>query len=388
MFSSIVKKVSVGFLLATLLCSANLTVFAEEDETESAEVEQENNPAERVRIIRNLGQFFGTFFDLDNSFRFYADDIFIKNQCVRREVLALSTAKTEISDYLLDNYTTITAADLTIQKNLYKSITIEMIFLRNIDELRNKDDKVFDLNDQRITTFRRVFSEKVPKDYQADADFIFESLLEKYTPKLEEFSNCENSWTKVVRSAQNIRTQAQGLSETSQALKEAFTDFGEEVLATPGEFWQNSTENIANSVLSSLRETGANFNRAVDDFTEEFDVFTMNRGDLAEIRLSEQARLLGSGGSLGQSILSAQNLSSISGSVADSVSSRIDREAYVVEQARLEVVNYFSDTANILFMQKLVDANANLIELNVNLSAEDQGLNSLVEQVGNLQCNA
>lgn len=380
-----IKKTFIYILLVVFLFQLfplQNVAYSNEDSAENVKSEEE-----RVRVFRNLGQFFATFFDPDAIFRFTADDIFIRNQCLRRDVFALQTLKNQISDNLIENYTTITESELEIQKLLYATYTAELVFLRNLDLLKNDDDE-FEVTPDRVSRLRNRVLNRSPNRSRLIVEESFDFWIETYSPRLIQYQTCENSWTRVVRRTENIVEQAQRISEESRNLKDAIVGLGEEVVNTPGALGRNSYSTVRDSVVTSFQETRDNFRSGINDFREELNVFKLDtRDQLDEFRETQQA-LLGSGQDLGQILLQNSSLVALPGAVSQMVSERQSRDEFLRSQIEQSITAEFSDTSVLIFIQDLIDVNDHLVGINSLLTKENDGVITLANRINERQCSA
>lgn len=359
------------------------TVNAQEAPTQT----NENDAEERVKILRNLGAFFSTFFSTGNSFQFFADDIFIKNQCQRRDITALQSAKTGISDYMLDNYTTITLEELEIQKTLYASLATEVVFLRNLDMLQDPETKLFTPTSQQLAEHKELVFDRSNETIQEGFNDLYPFLLDRYRAKFEDYENCENIWTGVVRKSEAVVKNAREIAEAARNFKDQFLDLGQTFLSTPEMFAVNSTQAVRNSFVNSYQNTVAGFREDVDMFADEFRVFSEFRNDIIEQRIREQERIVGTAQSLGQSIVSSNSLTEIPSIISDSVANSQARSDFVTQQAQFSVVGTFTDTGNLIFIQKMIDANNELVTANNLLTQDQVGVVDLLRKIGKTQCS-
>lgn len=376
----IIKKIIVSLLILLLLPVNSITnvVYAETIE---------NTDEERVRIFRNLAQFFATFFDPDGLFRFTADDIFIKNQCLRRDVFALQAAKNQVSDYLIENYTTITESELETMKLLYATYTSELFFLRNLDLLKN-DKNEFEVTDERVSRLRNRVLDRSPARNSIIVNENFNNWMNSYSPRFQQYENCDNSWSSVIRRAEAIKQRAQDIKESSQNLKDAIVGVGQEAWATPTALARNSYRTIRESVTTSYSETRSNFRSTINDFREELEVFKLDtRQRIAQLS-EDQAVLIGRGQDLGQVLLENTSLVALPSSIAQMTADQETRITLLKSQVEQAIATDFSSGSTLIFLPDLIDTNNDLIMTNRVLTRDNTGVIPLAKRVTERQCSA
>lgn len=381
----IVKKISVLILvlLLTLQPIATSTVYADEPVGE----EQLNSEEDRVRIFRNLGQFFATFFDPDGLFRFTSDDIFIKNQCLRRDVFALQALKNQISDDLIENYTTITESQLEIQKLLYATYTSELIFLRNLDLLKN-DNGEFEVTDTRVSDLRNRVLSKSPNRNSLIVEDTFNFWMQTYQPRFQQYQTCDNSWTRVNRRVDNIIEQSEQIAIQSSELADALVGLGTEIYRTPVAFGRNSYRNIRESVATSYHESRGNFQTGINDFREELQVFRLDIRQRTDQVIESQAGFLGSGQDLGQVLLENTSLTALPGAISRMTTDQETRLNFLRSQIEQSLDADFRDASALIFLPNLIDTQDALIGVNAVLTKDNDGVITLANRINERQCSA
>ncbi len=387
-FHKIIATILLIILVTLAPIQFSAPVFAESEPQAELQAEtNENDPQQRVNILRNLGGFFSTFFSTGNSFQFFADDLFIQNQCQRRDITALQSAKTSVSDFMLDNYTTITLQQLEIQKTLYASLSTEVVFLRNLDMLQDPETKKFTPTSQQLADHRELVFDRSNELIQQDFDQLYPFLLDKYRTTFEEYENCENIWSGVVRKSEAVVKNARDLAEASKNFKDQFLGLGQTFINTPEFFAVNTAQTVRNSAVNSFQETADAFLEDVDMFADEFRVFSEFRNDIIERRIQEQQRIVGTAQSLGQSIISSNSLTDIPAIISDSVANGQARSNFINEQAQFSVIGTFTDTGNLIFIQKMIQANNELSTANDLLTQDQVGIVDLLKKIGKTQCS-
>jgi hypothetical protein len=384
------KIISLVVLWLLVITSPNLLMAAnpaesEADTEESCARSTEDQPERNVRKLKNISVFFATMFDLDNSFMFLKDDMFSGNQCLRADLLGLHRAKDQVSDYILDNYRTLTEAELEVQKQLYAQLNGELIFLRNTNQLLNEEKTEYDLSEDSVNAFKRVVEKKIPDSFATSLPLYFNIWMQNYTESFTRYLECPNSWQVVVDRVESIKTIADGVSNSGQAFSEAFTGLGETIADTPGAFWDNSIDTIGSSLLDSYNATRANFNTAIEDINQEFDQLKNDRREFIEsYREINQLRFEDlSGGRV-----AGTGLIDISQSTLDSINRANQNAVTASTSTQIMVESVFNDTSNILILDNLIDLNANLEAINQTFTADGTGLHTLTEEVSTLQCRA
>jgi hypothetical protein len=272
---------------------------------------------------------------------------------------------------------------------MYTTFTGELYFLRNINTLRNPETNQFDLTPDRIQDLKQIVLSRMPDKHSAAVNTLLPDWLNRYEDRLIEYATCENSWTGVVKKVDSIIESAEEVAKVSQALGDSFMDLGETILNTPELFYLNTRNNLAYSVLGSYYEMRDMFAEDLDAIREEGEVFANARDLLVSSRLTEQSRLLGTGQTLGQSFLNNNSsLQNLIDATANTIDFAAAREDYLRDLAMQSTINYFADNSNLLFMQYLVDANAEIIVTNGLLTQDDEGLIDLAKRVGAKQCSA
>lgn len=372
----------IHLLLLVSLILLPLQVMAEETEPEP-------DPGEKVKILKNIGQLFRSFVNLDTTFNFMSDDIFIKNQCLRRDIMALHAMKTQISDNLISNYATITQNELAIQSDMYTAFTGELYYLRNLNLLRNPETNIFEPTPNRIQSLKQRVLEKMPDRHANAVTILFPDWVDRYEDKLEEYAFCRNSWTAVVEKVDSIVESAEEIVTQSKAFGESFMELGETIANTPELFYLNTRNNLEYSILGSYYETRDLFLEDIEAIREETEIFTNGREERLALTLAEQQRLLGVGQTLGQAFLgSDSSLQGLINAASSSFDANRARDEYLADLVTQSTLNYFHDNANLSFMQYLADSNIEIISINALLSTEDTGLDALVKKVESNQCSA
>ncbi len=395
MHSKIIKLSLTLLLGFTLIVNDAIVVFAAnpvEGVVDSAQGiadsvadNLEAQPENINRKLKNLGAFFVTMFDVDNSFNFLKDDMFAGNQCVRVELLALHRAKDEVSDYILDNFRTLTDEELDLQKQLYSEINAELIFVRNLKKLLNEDKTEYDTSPDSVANLKKIVEKKVPKSFKPSIPLFFEVWLQNYQEKFPTYLDCPNSWKVVVDRVDSIIATAEQVSQSASNFSAAFEGLGETIAATPGAFLNNSIDTIGSSFLESYNATRANFNSAIGKINTEFQRLETDRQEFIEAYQEiNQARfedLNGVNGTSGGLInISQSTLNTIN------LASRNQVTSSSSTQTMLESV--FNDSSNVLILDNLIDLNANLEAINQTFVVDGVGLHTLTEEVPKLQCQS
>lgn len=346
------------------------------------------NQEQRIDVLNNLAGFFGTFFDLDNSFRFISDDIFIRNECIRRDVFALHTAKTQVSDYMIDNYLTIKEGELDTYQKLYQSYSSELVFLRNLEMLIDPETKLYVLSNATESALKKRVIEDSPSGFGSSIEVLFPEWINSYSLKFNEYETCKNALTKISEQIKSIKKSAAKVSKSGTDFSNSFNKLRSTIYDTPSQFLNNAENNLSYSVLNSFDSTAKNFQSAWGKTSKAFNVFSNFPKTLIESSLEENKRILGTSNNLGQIISTETDLTKLPRIISDGVNNNEARKQYILDQTETAVKSRFTDTANLLFMQHLIEANANLKDANDTLTKEGVGVLNLTKRVGDKQCNA
>jgi hypothetical protein len=332
----------------------------------------QTSPSEK---IRGVGNFFTSFFDLDNSVN-YLRDTFVQNQCRKRDLFAIHAQKDAIADAMLDNYKTLSDSNIDDLKKEYSVLTGELTYVRNIGQKSQQELLAIVISKirPRISNYKKDITAAIPE------------WNEKYDSRAKEYLECRNSWQEVKDQVENIKANSREIGENWSSFKEQFNKTGQELLDTPGNTYEN-VSGAVESIPDSFNQTIENFrdekNRIIDDLSrEEIDPTAAFKNVVNEelSRIDRQQNLA-------EILEREQSLTVIPGILRQQQEQfNLDQEA-ALDYAETRLEQSYSDGAAYVLWNDILQLNYNIKQSNELMSNEQDGLINSIQAFGSRQCS-
>lgn len=330
--------------------------------------------ADSTNRLRNINSFLATFIDPDNSANYLADSL-QTNQCKKRDLFALHDQKDALGSLMLDEFRTLTNAELDEIKEQYALVDSELIFVRNAD-----------LEDEELLILVRNSAQS---DYRSQVAEEFEFWLEKYADQLGpqgEYNTCRSSWYVVVEKWRSLSENIQDIRNEWTALRDQFNQTASEMLNTPGNLYNNTRDTIREGIDSSIQETRDNFNQAVDDIRDGLAQDSLDEEGAYLRAVDEDLSSLGDPENLATVLETEDNLTEIPSLLRQLDVEQEQNKAIAIESAVIEVNTGFTDAVSVVLWDEVLKMNETLQASNKLLETEQSGAVDLAKSIADLQC--
>lgn len=343
----------------------------------------QRNPEANNRL-RNVSSFLATFIDPDNSTS-YLDDVITLPQCKRRDLFLLHDLKDSIGDQMLDNFRTITNAELEELKTQYALLDSELTFVRNMTSMDT--DMLY-----------QVVINKAKRNYLIPVRNEFDVWVERYESRLGEdgeYENCYNSW-------QSVKEKWIGLSEDIESIKTEWKSLKDTFKREEGtSFFRGLGNSLRDGVVNSASNSYRTVrDGAIDSYLETRDNFRAEvaelRDDLAAIRLSKEddyqravefeQSLQGDRESLANILEEEDSLTAIPGILREIDTNAEIQQVEAMDNLVIELTTGFTDNLTVVLWDEVLKLNETITDTNTLLSEEGTGLRDIAKQVADNQC--
>lgn len=323
--------------------------------------------------LRNVSSFLATFVDPDNTY-LYLDDVVTFNQCKKRDLFLLHDLKDGIGDQMLDNYRTITNAELEDLKAEYALIHSELAFVRNMTSMDTDQLQSLVLN-------------KANRNYVPLVRQEFSIWVERYSSRLGEdgeYENCYNSW-------QSVKEKWISLSDSIESIKTEWGSFKEvfkrdEDRERVGNIFQNSFNTIRDGAVDSYTQTRDNFRSEVSELRDNLSAISLSKADDYEQAVEFHLSLEGNRQSLANILETEDSLTEIPGILRQLDVEADIRQIEAMDDTVIELTTGFTDDLTVVLWDEVLKLNETITDTNTLMSEEQTGVTDIARLVASKQC--
>lgn len=347
-------------LIALILMMMTSVVYAQRD-------------TEANNRLRNVSSFLATFVDPDNSTNYLAD-VVTTNQCKKRDLFLLHDLKDTTADRMLDNYKTITNAELEDLKVEYALIDAELIYVRNM----------LDLDTDQL---RSLVLNRANRNYTSLVRQEFDVWLQRYQSRLGEdgeYENCANSW-------QPVKEKWIGLSDSIEQIKTEWGDLKgtfkrDEDREPTGNIFENSFNTIRDGAVDSYTQTRDNFRNKVAEVRDDLAAISLSKEDDYQRAVEFELSLQGNRQSLASILEEEDNLTEIPGILRQLDVEADIRQIEAMDDTVIELTAGFTDNLTVVLWDEVLKLNETIADTNTLMSRDQSGVTAIAELVASKQC--
>jgi len=328
--------------------------------------------------IKNLGQFFRTFIDLDNSLNSWIDEAMRTNTCKKRDITSLQSQKDTISDLMLEQYKTLSEEDMRRYKFDYALLDSEITFLRS----SNKD------RSQLIDKVQKKASKLVKGRILEEID----AWYEKYSEQLMiggEYDTCPTPWKEVSENWKSLSENLNTIIVEAQAFKNQAKSTWKGFKSIPKGAYNSIRSGVEDSIANSISATQENIQENLIDVVNTA-VYQASRQAVSTNNymdaLVSEYEAANTRQDVATAIETETNLAALTAILSQSDFQVEQNQERVIQDNSIEYLTRYQDSINLALWGKNLEINTALRTTNTLLNNEPDGLVELFGNVASKQC--